>query len=129
MVSGQRKKAISRRGFNCSCPVCSSPEEEAMSDRNRERIQEILIAFRHPEKRTAANVDSAAVEVFQILEAEAIHAQEGEFAALFAELYREIGDTKKARDMARLSTEKRIWHNGADSERAEKAREFFRGFQ
>jgi len=122
IVSDQRRELIARRGFSCSCDVCSSKEEEILSDQNRERIQDILTNFRDLRKRTATNIGRASSEIFQILENEAMQAQQGEFAALFAELYWEIGEKKKARDMARLSAEKRVWYNGPDSERAEKAR-------
>ena len=129
LVSDQRKKLIAHRGFSCSCDICSSKEEEILSDQNRERIQDILTNFRDLRKRTAANIGRASSELFQILEKEAMQAQQGEFAALFAELYWEIGEKEKARDMARLSAEKRIWYNGPDSRRAEKARLFLQKFE
>jgi hypothetical protein len=128
MPSKQRKELISRRGFKCTCDVCSSPDQEAIWDKNRQRIQDILITFRALEKRTTDNIRRASAELFEILEKEAMQVQQGEFAALFADLYWEIGEKEMARDMARLSAEKRIWYNGADSERAEKASKFVQKF-
>lgn len=64
-----------------------------------------------------------------VLREEALWSQVAEFAALWADLYAAVGARGKAREMAEWALTERIFFNGEDSERVEKARAFERKFE
>lgn len=120
---------LSRRGFACACPVCSSQAAATASDTNKARIQSILETLRDlGTNRTEGALDELWGEMLGVLEAEALWSQVAEFAALWADLYWVSGVVEKARAMAGRSLRERVFYNGADSERVEKARAFVRRF-
>lgn len=120
---------LSRRGFACACPVCSSQAATTASDANKARIQSILETLRDlGETRTEEVLDELWGEMLGVLEEEALWSQVPEFAALWADLYWVVGAREKTRVMAERALRERVFYNGADSERAEKARVLVRKF-
>ena len=120
---------LSRRGFACTCPVCSSQAATAASDANKARIQSILETLRDlGSNRTEEILDELWGEMLGVLEMEALWSQVAEFAALWADLYWVSGAREKARVMAERALRERVFYTGADSERAEKARVFVKKF-
>lgn len=64
--------------------------------------------------------------LLQTLNDESLQIQEGEYYSLFADLYLSVGAKEDARDMAWRALESRVFYNGADSERAKKARDLMK---
>ena len=129
LYTADRQKMISRRGFTCSCPVCSSPTATAASDTNKARIQSILETLRDlGSKRTEAVLDELWEEMLGVLAEEALWSQVAEFAMLWADLYWIAGGKVKAKEMAARGLRERVFYTGEDSERAEKARAFVKRF-
>ena len=121
---------ISRRGFKCTCSVCSSAAATASSDANKARIQSILETLRDlGHGRTRAVLDGLWEEMLGVLEEEALWSQVAEFAMLWADLYWVVGERERAREMAARGLRERVFYTGEDSERAEKARAFVQKFQ
>lgn len=130
LYTKDRQKLLSRRGFTCTCPVCSDPAAIATSDSNKARIQSVLGTLRDlgPE-RTEETLDGLWGEMLGVLREEALWSQVAEFAALWADLYAAVGGSVKARGMAEWALRERVFYNGEDSERVEKARAFVRKFE
>lgn len=63
-----------------------------------------------------------------VLKEEALWSQVAKFVALWADLYAAVGARGKAREMAGWALGERVFYNGEDSERVEKARAFVRKF-
>lgn len=125
LYTADRQKMLSRRGFTCTCPVCSSPSATAASDANKARVQSILETLRDlGPRRTEGVLDELWAEMLGVLEVEALWSQVAEFAALWADLYWLAGAREKARSMAARALRERVFYTGPDSERAEKARLF-----
>lgn len=130
LYTKDRQKLLSRRGFTCTCPVCSDSSTTASSDANKARIQSILGTLRDlGSARTEDVLDGLWEEMLGILREEALWSQVAEFAALWADLYAAVGARGKAREMAGWALRERVFYNGEDSERVEKARAFVRKFE
>lgn len=130
LYTKDRQKLLSRRGFTCTCPVCSDSSTTASSDANKARIQSILGTLRDlGSARTEDVLDGLWEEMLGILREEALWSQVAEFAALWADLYAAVGARGKVREMAGWALRERVFYNGEDSERVEKARAFVRKFE
>ncbi|SPO05127.1 uncharacterized protein DNG_07812 [Cephalotrichum gorgonifer] len=130
LLTADRQKLISRRGFTCGCPVCSTPSVASSSDANKSRINAILGTLRDlGPQRTEKILDELWQEMRQILAEESLHAQVAEFAGLWADLYWAAGAAAKAREIAGRVLAERVFYNGKDSERAERAKGFARKFE
>jgi hypothetical protein len=108
-------------GFNCTCSLCSDPEAMKISDRQRNRIQEILDVLDDPKHHTHAHVRSALAEVEHLVDKEGMTAQIGDFYSIVADLYFTMGDMKLARDYGELALELVRHYAGYDNDRSEQA--------
>jgi len=124
MVTEDRRQVLRRWNFDCACSLCSSPARSQVSDRNRRRIQEILAAMDEPDNREYESLLSLTDEMMEIVEAEGLRAQVGDFFSILAHAYNETGFLGTARRFAAQSVEKYREFVGVDSQQVKTATEF-----
>jgi hypothetical protein len=117
---------IQEWGFNCTCSLCNNPKRFKASDKNRDRIQVILESLDHPGNRTQAKVRAAVEEVEDLVVKEGLAGQLGDFYAIIADIYLNMGDLRKARKSGRNAVKLLQHYAGFDNMRTEKAEEFMR---
>ncbi|KAK4450301.1 N-lysine methyltransferase SMYD2 [Podospora aff. communis PSN243] len=126
LLTEQRTQLIQEWGFNCTCSLCSNPKRFKTSDKNRDRIQVILESLDHPGNRTQAKVRAAVEEVEDLVVKEGLAGQLGDFYAIIADIYLNMGDLRKTRKSGRNAVKLLQHYAGFDNMRTEKAEEFMR---
>lgn len=96
--SQDRRELLSRWGFNCTCPLCHSARASSLSDRNRNRIQDILdVLHEEPNRDPPEYVELLSEEVFSLVYEEGLKAQSGEFDAVMSHVWLEMsGDRDRS---------------------------------
>ncbi|GJC81409.1 hypothetical protein ColLi_04247 [Colletotrichum liriopes] len=122
MLSEDRKQTLQEWGFNCTCALCSSPDDVAVSDTYRTRLQEILAEMTDPAFMTPSLVAELAGELDDVVEREGLAAQAGEFYGIVARVYAHMGEAETGRRYAKMAVEKMIQFAGYDDERTVRAR-------
>ncbi|KAI1779204.1 SET domain-containing protein [Hypoxylon cercidicola] len=126
LLSEQRQDLIQEWGFNCSCSLCSSPDESKASDHRRGRIQDLLGELDRPEVRNHAAVQERVNEILDLCEKEALAAQVGDFYTIVAEVYSSMGDVDLARKYGELALKELKHFAGYDHERTRTATLFLK---
>ncbi|KAI2634995.1 SET domain-containing protein [Hypomontagnella submonticulosa] len=126
LLSEQRQSLIREWGFNCTCSLCSSPDESAASDRRRSRIQELLAELDSPDMRSHAAIQKKVDEILSLCAKEGLAAQVGDFHTIVAELYSGLGDLNLARRHAELAVKELMHYAGHDHERTLSALSFLK---
>ncbi|KAI2472254.1 SET domain-containing protein [Annulohypoxylon bovei var. microspora] len=121
LVSEQRQTLIREWGFNCTCSLCTSPKDTAISDRRRGRIQDLLAELDDPKIRKHALVKKRVDEILDLCEKEGLAAQIGDFYSIVAEVYSSMGDLKLARKFGELAVKELKHYAGYDHERTKSA--------
>ncbi|KAI1392475.1 SET domain-containing protein [Hypoxylon trugodes] len=121
LLSEQRQSLISEWGFNCTCSLCTSPKDTAISDRRRGRIQELLAELDRPEIQKHAAVEKRVKEILDLCEKEAMAAQVGDFYSIVAEVYSSMGDFSLAKKYGDLAVKELMHYAGYDHERTKGA--------
>ncbi|OTA62636.1 SET domain-containing protein [Hypoxylon sp. EC38] len=121
LQSEQRQSLIREWGFNCSCSLCTSPAETAISDRRRGRIQDLLAELDRPEVRNHAGVKERVDEILDLCNKEGLAAQLGDFYAIVAELYSNMGYLDLAKKYGELAVKELMHYAGYDHERTRSA--------
>ena len=121
-----RQYLLQRWGFNCTCALCSSPTARAASDGRLLRIQAILDELKVKENRSHTMVGKLTVEVLNLLEAEGLWAQVGDFYTVLTQVHLEMNNVRVAKKYAEMTLESRIMYSGAESESMEKAERMVR---
>ncbi|KAI1460192.1 SET domain-containing protein [Annulohypoxylon moriforme] len=124
LQSEQRQSLIREWGFNCSCSLCASAEETAISDCRRGRIQELLAELDDPEIRKPALVKKRVDEILDLCRKEGLAAQVGDFYTIAAEVYLSMGDLGLAREYGELAVKELKHYAGYDHERTKSATSF-----
>jgi len=132
LLSKDRRQLLRRWGFDCACALCSAHHHVVeTSDRNRQRVQDILEELDHADTRAAlAQSDDNSIvavrlsEIEAIMQEEGIEAQAGDVDSIAAELFLGAGGLGKARTFAQEAVRRLRMFAGADSERTEQAEEF-----
>ncbi|KZL63659.1 a g-specific adenine glycosylase [Colletotrichum incanum] len=97
MLYEDRKQTLQEWGFNCTCTLCSSPDDVAVSDTYRTRLQEILAELTDPAFRTPSLVAELTDELDDVMEREGLAAQAGEFYGMIARVYARMGEAETGR--------------------------------
>ncbi|XXH02615.1 hypothetical protein Hte_008994 [Hypoxylon texense] len=121
LLSEQRQSLIREWGFNCTCSLCSSPNESAASDRRRGRIQDLLGELDRPEIRNHAAVEKRVSEILDLCQKEAMAAQVGDFYTIVADVYSSMGDLDSARRYGELALRELKHFAGYDHDRTRSA--------
>ncbi|KAH9899047.1 SET domain-containing protein [Xylariomycetidae sp. FL2044] len=121
LLSHQRRPMIEGWGFNCTCSLCSSPKDLDISDRQRNRIQKLLVELDQPEIRTHEKVHERIVEITELCVREGITAQLGDFYNIISDIYLDMGDVGLARKYGEMAVKELRYYAGYDHERTEKA--------
>ncbi|KAI1408280.1 SET domain-containing protein [Hypoxylon sp. FL1857] len=121
LQSEQRQTLIREWGFNCTCSLCTSAAETAVSDRRRGRIQDLLAELDRPEIRNHAAVKRRVDEILDLCDKEGLAAQVGDFYAIVAELYSNMGDLDLAKKYGELAVKELTHYAGYDHERTRSA--------
>ncbi|KAI1140899.1 SET domain-containing protein [Hypoxylon sp. FL0543] len=121
LLSEQRQALIREWGFNCTCPLCTSPSETQISDRRRGRIQDLLAELDRPEIRNHAAVKRRVDEILDLCDKEGLTAQVGDFYTIIAEIYSNMGDLDLARKYGELAVRELTHYAGYDHERTRSA--------
>jgi hypothetical protein len=124
MLTEDRQQILQRWNFKCACALCSSPERSKASDRNRQRIQDILVAMDEPDNREYESLQTLTDEMMELVDAEGLQAQVGDFFNILAHAYNETGYPRTARRFAIQAVEKYREFVGPDSEQVKTAMEF-----
>ncbi|KAI0883926.1 SET domain-containing protein [Annulohypoxylon maeteangense] len=124
LASEQRQTLIREWGFNCSCSLCASPDDTALSDRRRGRIQELLAELDDPDVRKPGLVKKRIDEILDLCEKEGLAAQIGDFYTIAAEVYLSMGDIGLARRYGELAVGELRHYAGYDHERTKSATSF-----
>ncbi|KAI1379903.1 SET domain-containing protein [Hypoxylon crocopeplum] len=127
LLSEQRQSLIREWGFNCTCSLCASPKDSAISDRRRGRIQDLLAELDQPKLRYHAAVKKRVDEILKLCEKEGLYAQIGDFYTIVAEVYSSMGDVGLARKYGELAVKELIHYAGYDHERTQSAARFLEG--
>ena len=114
---------IQKWHFNCTCSICTAPELEVDSDRNKLRIQGVLDELKEVKDRNREKVGSLARELMSLLEIERLQAQAGSFASILAGVYFNLGDLEKAREYAADAVANNTHFIGYNSDKAVAAME------
>ncbi|GKT44235.1 uncharacterized protein ColSpa_04416 [Colletotrichum spaethianum] len=122
MLYEDRKQSLQEWGFNCTCTLCSSPADIAVSDAYRTRLQEILAELTDPAFSTPSLVAELTNELDDVMEQEGLTAQAGEFYGMIARVYVHMGEAETGRRYARMAVEKLVQFAGYDDDRTVKAR-------
>ncbi|KAI0116661.1 SET domain-containing protein [Hypoxylon sp. NC0597] len=121
LPSEQRQSLIREWGFNCTCSLCTSPAETAISDRRRGRIQDLLAELDRPEVRNHAAAKKRVEEILDLCNKEGLAAQLGDFYAIVAELYSDMGYLDLAKKYGELAVKELMHYAGYDHERTRSA--------
>lgn len=124
ILSTDRRDLIQFWGFNCTCDLCSNPRATELSDRQRNRIQELLAALDDPAHHTHEKVAAATAEVERLVVEEGMTGQMGDLYSIIADAYLAMGDLPMARRYGRRAVELLRWYAGFDSARTESALQF-----
>lgn len=111
-------------GFNCTCHLCTHPEESEPSDRNKRRIQEILALMEDPTNQNYEALEDFAVEMEGLIEAEGMLMQIGDFYSTLSRTFYEVGLVAGALRYGGLAVEMLGEYIGEDSEQVTRARQF-----
>ncbi|KAK0619545.1 hypothetical protein B0T14DRAFT_566384 [Immersiella caudata] len=126
LLTEQRTQLIKEWGFNCTCSLCTNPQLFKGSDKNRDRIQQILESLDHNENRTQAKVQAAVDEVEELVVKEGLAGQLGDFHGIIADIYLNVGDLKKARKYGKSAVKLLGHYAGVDNMRTDRAVAFLR---
>ncbi|KAI1081751.1 SET domain-containing protein [Whalleya microplaca] len=121
LLSQERQSLIRDWGFNCTCSLCASPNDLAISDRQRGRIQDILAELDRPDIRNHSAVQERIIEILDLCEKEGITAQVGDLYSIIAETYSSMKDLDMAKKYGKLAVEELRHYAGHDHERTERA--------
>ncbi|KAI0011288.1 SET domain-containing protein [Xylariaceae sp. FL0662B] len=121
LPSKERQDLIREWGFNCTCSLCTSPNDLAVSDHQRDRIQDILAELDSPTTRNRSAVQKRVVEIVDLCKKEGMTAQIGDFYTIIMDIYSSMGDLDMAKRYGLLALEELRHYAGHDHERTEKA--------
>ncbi|TLD10581.1 hypothetical protein PgNI_06126 [Pyricularia grisea] len=115
LPSSHRAGQIRAWGFACTCALCSTPAENDLSDRYRERLGGLRGRLMHAHKElTAEEVHAIAEEMMEIVEVERISPQLGGYCETVAQVLLAKGDEKGALRYLRLSLDAWLLYGGED---------------
>jgi hypothetical protein len=123
MLSKDRRSALSRRNITCTCPLCSSPDKLAESDRNLRQIRYLTKKLGKKDKRTAETVADLSTELMGLLEKESLMSEVGEYYAKLAGVWKDLKELSQAWWYAMVALDRMHLFKGVDSEAAEKVRD------
>ena len=111
-------------GFNCTCHLCTHPDESEPSDRNKRRIQEILALMEKPVNRSHKALEAFAGEMRGLIQAEGMLMQIGDFYSTLSRTFFKVGLVEDAVRFGGLAVEMLGEYIGEDSEQVARARKF-----
>ena len=126
ILSPDRKDMLKYWGFTCTCPLCRDAHAIAVSDKNRQRVQDLLESLDHPGNHTHEHVAALTAEVEGLAGTEGLAAQMGDFYGIIADVYLRMRELKLARAYGEMAIELLRHYAGFDGERTEQACEFLR---
>ncbi|KAK0652654.1 hypothetical protein B0T16DRAFT_406579 [Cercophora newfieldiana] len=126
LLTDQRTELIQEWGFNCTCSLCTNKEASKVSDKNRDRIQEILESLDHLENRTQTKVHAALTETEDLGSKEGLAGQMGDLYAIIADIYFDMGDLNKSRTYGRRAIKMLQHYAGFDNMRTVRAESFMK---
>ncbi|PKS11005.1 hypothetical protein jhhlp_002764 [Lomentospora prolificans] len=98
-----RQKALRLWGFNCTCSLCTKPHLRDRSDRNRQRIQGVVVEMGKPENRNHQALTELSDEMLELIGTEKLTALLGDFYGMLAESFSRLGDSDTALKYANLA--------------------------
>ncbi|GAB1313756.1 SET domain-containing protein 5 [Madurella fahalii] len=97
MPTSHRHRALGNWGFNCTCALCSAPDEaREASDRRREQLIELYYAMQE-ESTDYDSLIKLTREFIELAQVERLIAKVGEYYRVFMRIYYEIGDPESAK--------------------------------
>lgn len=114
--------------FNCTCELCTAPEEEVeVSDVRRFHIarlrEKVNAAYERGELEEAVKLSK---EVVGLLDEEDLEPLKSEFYAVLARSYRKMGALAKAKRLGERALKDLLQYNGDGDERVENMRIFLK---
>jgi hypothetical protein len=105
MPSKYRAYHLTNWGFNCTCSLCTAPEDERKrSDRRRERVVDILYAM-NDEALHYNDFVGLAEELIRVVEQERLTRQFSTYYHTLMKLYSEYSDMASSEKYARRALE------------------------
>ena len=98
-----RNNLLRNWGFQCTCSLCSSPDERDTSDTHRMRISRIWNGLEIYKHKNKAKVVELTRELLKLLDVEELTVRVGEFYEKLAKIYLDMGHIKGARKFGRLA--------------------------
>ncbi|KAI5918041.1 hypothetical protein F4810DRAFT_726387 [Camillea tinctor] len=133
LLSEQRQSLIQDWGFNCTCSLCASREESQISDRRRTNMQRLLEELDEPRYQNHGAINERIDKIIELCNKEGLRAQIGDFYAIIADVFQNLGDLKSAENYGRMAVKELRYYAGYDHERTRNALTFldnlYRGSQ
>lgn len=125
LVSNQREEALQHNwGFKCTCPLCTDAKANAISDRRRSRLTQIIADMNDTSLGNLVHGDfrKMITEIEELADKEGLTAQIGDLCLMISDVWLRMGDVHMAREFAKKSVKLKRHFAGIDNERTVIAR-------
>jgi len=124
LKTDDRQEILRRWGFTCTCELCTNPKLSKPSDRNRQRLADIVSQIRESRNHAYDTLRNLAEEVVRLIETERLTAATGDLYGILAQSFLESGFPDVALGYAEMSLESRVTYGSSDHPKTDPTRRF-----